>query len=144
MAVRAFGILVDDAAEAFRIATENGATPARSPVVLTAPLPTPAEAAIDGQPAAAASSSLCISEIKLYGDCVLRFVSGGYEGAYLPGWQAVVGAPAVSYGLQRLDHAVGNVPHLMPQVEYMARCLGEWVVRIVGRGRGTVHSAQRA
>ena len=30
----------------------------------------------------------------------------------------------MSYGLQRIDHAVGNVPELIPQVEYMAKCLG--------------------
>lgn len=31
----------------------------------------------------------------------------------------------MSYGLERLDHAVGNVPELIPQVEYMARAVGE-------------------
>lgn len=31
----------------------------------------------------------------------------------------------VTYGLQRLDHAVGNVPELIPQVEYMRKALGE-------------------
>jgi len=30
----------------------------------------------------------------------------------------------VSYGLERLDHAVGNVPELIPQVEYMAKAFG--------------------
>ncbi len=50
------------------------------------------------------------------------------QGAFLPGYQPVPDAPKVSYGLQRLDHAVGNVPELIPQVEYMARCLGERVL----------------
>lgn len=36
------------------------------------------------------------AEVKLYGDCVLRFVSGSYEGPFLPGWQAVEDAPHVS------------------------------------------------
>lgn len=36
------------------------------------------------------------AEIKLYGDCVLRFVSGDFEGPFLPGWQAVEDAPHVS------------------------------------------------
>ncbi|KAL4451461.1 hypothetical protein ABPG75_007123 [Micractinium tetrahymenae] len=109
LAVRAFGILVDDAAEAFRISTENGGVGVQPPVTLKDE---------------ATGASLTFAEIKLYGDCVLRFVSGDYEGAYLPGYQLVTDAPQVSYGLQRLDHAVGNVPKLIPQVEYMRKALG--------------------
>ena len=40
----------------------------------------------------------------------------------------------VSYGLERLDHAVGNVPDLIPQVEYMAKAFGELVLCAVGTG----------
>ncbi|PSC69061.1 4-hydroxyphenylpyruvate dioxygenase [Micractinium conductrix] len=109
MAVRAFGILVDDAAEAYRISTSRGGVGVRPPVTCAD---------------AATGTSLTFSEIKLYGDCVLRFVSGDYEGAYIPGYTVVADAPQVSYGLQRIDHAVGNVPELIPQVEYMAKCLG--------------------
>ena len=47
------------------------------------------------------------------------------QGPFLPGYSAVEGAPAVSYGLQRLDHAVGNVPELMPVLDYVARVFGE-------------------
>ncbi|KAL4441075.1 hypothetical protein ABPG77_010506 [Micractinium sp. CCAP 211/92] len=109
LAVRAFGILVDDAAEAFRISTENGAIPVRPPATLRDDV---------------TGTSLVFAEIKLYGNCVLRFVSGDFEGAYLPGYQAISDAPQVSYGLRRLDHAVGNVPELIPQVEYMRKALG--------------------
>ncbi|EFN58665.1 hypothetical protein CHLNCDRAFT_20078 [Chlorella variabilis] len=109
MAVRAFGILVDDAAEAYRIATAHGGVGVAPPTTRTD---------------AASGTSLTWSEVQLYGDCVLRFVSGDYEGAFIPGYQPVEDAPQVSYGLQRLDHAVGNVPELIPQVEYMARSLG--------------------
>ena len=55
---------MDDAAEAIRISTENGAAPVRPPVTLRDD---------------ATGAALVFSEIKLYGDCVLRFVSGDYE-----------------------------------------------------------------
>ncbi|KAI7838946.1 hypothetical protein COHA_007305 [Chlorella ohadii] len=109
LAVRAFGILVDDAAEAYHMSTANGGIGVRTPVTLTDE---------------ATGQTCTYAEVKLYGDCVLRFVSGSYEGPFLPGWQAVEDAPHVSYGLERLDHAVGNVPELIPQVEYMAKAFG--------------------
>lgn len=126
MAVRAFGILVDDAAEAYAISTANGGIGVHPPVTLSDE---------------ATGTRLVFSEIKLYGDCVLRFVSGDYEGAYLPGYAAVTDAPCVSYGLQRLDHAVGNVHELIPQVEYMAKALG-WheFAEFVAEDVGTVDS----
>jgi 4-hydroxyphenylpyruvate dioxygenase len=103
------GIVVNDAAEAFRISTENGGVPVAAPVTRSDP---------------ASGTSLTWAEIKLYGDCVLRFVSGDFQGPYLPGYEPVTDSPQPSFGLQRLDHAVGNVPQLMPQVRYMARALG--------------------
>jgi 4-hydroxyphenylpyruvate dioxygenase len=101
--------VVNDAAEAFRISTENGGVPVAAPVTRSDP---------------ASGTSLTWAEIKLYGDCVLRFVSGDFQGPYLPGYEPVTDSPQPSFGLQRLDHAVGNVPQLMPQVRYMARALG--------------------
>jgi hypothetical protein len=62
------GILVDDAAEAYRIATENGGVGVRPPVTLTD---------------AGSGQRQMLAEIKLYGDCVLRFVSGDFE---VGGW----------------------------------------------------------
>ena len=42
------------------------------------------------------NAQTCVfSEIKLYGDCVLRFVSGDYDGPFLPGWEPVPDAPRV-------------------------------------------------
>jgi len=43
----------------------------------------------------------------------------------------------VSYGLERLDHAVGNVPELIPQVEYMAKAFGAFF----GCARGVRHAS---
>lgn len=68
------GILVDDAAEAFRISTENGAIPVRLPATLRDDV---------------TGTSLVFAEIKLYGDCVLRFVSGDFEvGRWGAEWRA--------------------------------------------------------
>ncbi len=64
-----------------------------------------------------------ISEVKLYGDVVLRYMSGTYGGVYLPNYTPVDG-PHISYGITRLDHAVGNVPHLLEAVNYVAKFTG--------------------
>jgi 4-hydroxyphenylpyruvate dioxygenase len=56
--------VVNDAAEAFRISTENGGVPVAAPVTRSDP---------------ASGTSLTWAEIKLYGDCVLRFVSGDFQ-----------------------------------------------------------------
>ena len=43
----------------------------------------------------------------------------------MPGYEAVKGGPGLSYGLERLDHAVSNVHDLMPAVRYLASATGE-------------------
>jgi hypothetical protein len=55
---------VDDAAEAFRISTSRGGDPVSPPWTRTD---------------AASGTSCTCAEIRLYGDCVLRFVSGGFQ-----------------------------------------------------------------
>jgi len=64
-----------------------------------------------------------VSEVLLYGDVVLRYVSGEMKGPFLPGYELVSGRP-ISYGLERLDHAVGNVPQLLPVANYIMRFTG--------------------
>lgn len=68
-----------------------------------------------------------VSEIRAYGDVVLRFISrhDGFDGAFLPAYQAV--APSSSsqdYGLERIDHAVGNVWDLLESVNYVGKMTG--------------------
>lgn len=106
-AVKAVGVVVADAAEAYRLSTENGAKGVTGPTVLTD----------DG-------GKQVISEIHLYGDVVLRFVQNvDHKGPFLPGYVKEEGLP-LNYGLKRLDHAVGNVPVLLDQVNYMMKALG--------------------
>jgi 4-hydroxyphenylpyruvate dioxygenase len=68
-----------------------------------------------------------MSEIFIYnGDTILRFMeySEGYTGPYLPLYQAVTDPHPLDYGIQRMDHVVGNVPELEPIVEQFKKWLG--------------------
>ena len=67
LAVRAVGIRVKDAAEAFTLSTTAGA------VAVTPPYTT-----VDK----VTSKSLTISEIKLFGDSLIRWVSGDFDGEH--------------------------------------------------------------
>lgn len=117
LGVRAIAIEVDDADEAFRFSVAHGARPISPPVTL--------------------GESVVISEVHLYGDAVLRFVS--YKNPdpnptsnpdpsswFLPGFEAMDEGSSfpVDFGIRRLDHAVGNVPELAPAVEYVKRFTG--------------------
>lgn len=108
LGVRAVGVLVEDAADAHNKATANGAISRLEPVTLK-----------DEE----TGTEQVVSEVLLYGDVILRFVSGSYQGPFLAGYTAVESEP-LSYGLQRLDHAVGNVHDLEKAVNYIARITG--------------------
>ncbi|DBA02629.1 TPA: hypothetical protein N0F65_012001, partial [Lagenidium giganteum] len=76
LAVRALGIEVGDAKEAYEISVKNGAIGVSEPKVLTDEL---------------SGKKTVISEVKLYGDVVIRWISGDYEGPFIPGYEAVDG-----------------------------------------------------
>lgn len=124
LGVRAIGIEVADAEDAFKAAVSNGAIAVLDPTQLSDDF-----------------GKVTLAEVKLYGDVVLRFVSGEYSGPFIPGYEAAKDSPEVSYGLQRLDHAVGNVPELMPVVEYVAGFTGfHEFAEFVAEDVGTVDS----
>lgn len=104
LAVRAMGLRVGDAAAAYAASVKHGGVGVQAPTVLAD---------------AASGASPTVAEVSLYGDVVFRYVSGDYAGPFLPGYAPVPDAVPVSYGLRRLDHAVGNVPHLIPAVDYI-------------------------
>jgi 4-hydroxyphenylpyruvate dioxygenase len=82
-----------------------------------------------------------VSEVKLYGDVVLRYVSGSYKGPFLAGYEDMPDAPKLSYGIQRLDHAVGNVHNLLEAVSYIIRFTGfHEFAEFVAEDVGTVDS----
>lgn len=113
LGVRAVGVLVEDAEEAFRISVANGAIPEYEPHRWLE------------DASSKVSPGAIVSEVKLYGDVVLRYVSffNGYDGPFLPQYEKVK-APPLSYGLSRLDHAVGNVHNLLESVQYIANFTG--------------------
>jgi hypothetical protein len=47
------------------------------------------------------------------------------QGVYLPGYSATPDEPHISYGLQRLDHAVGNVHKLVEALEHIIGFTGQ-------------------
>lgn len=49
--------------------------------------------------------------------CLFAFVC--LQGIYLPGFTPTPDEPQISYGLQRLDHAVGNVHKLVEALEHI-------------------------
>jgi len=106
--VGAIGIEVPDAANAYKISTQNGATGVCEPTTLQYP---------DG-------SKVIIAEIVAYddgvekptgfGDTLLRFiqydnVTEANRDLYLPGYKAVKDKTNLDYGIARIDHVVGNV-----------------------------------
>ncbi|XP_074578831.1 4-hydroxyphenylpyruvate dioxygenase [Curcuma longa] len=114
LAVRAIAVEVGDAAEAFRVSVARGARPAFPPVDL--------------------GEGFALAEVEIYGDVVLRYISCPKVApsspklpAFLPGFEDIEefeATPRPTYGLRRLDHAVGNVPELLPAVRYIAGFTG--------------------
>lgn len=128
---QAIGIEVEDAAHAYeqcieRCGSDGSSASVRRPTRVTD---------VDGRGGAT------ISEVRAYGDVVLRFISfeepeskmvgegavggdadgggrgGGFEGAFLPNFVDVQGGEArEDFGLQRADHIVGNVWDMLEQV----------------------------
>ena len=45
------------------------------------------------------------------------------QGSFLAGYQHVDSTP-ISYGIQRIDHAVGNVPHMHETLDYIKSLTG--------------------
>lgn len=96
----------DDASKAHDVAVQNGAKSVLAPQTL-----------------ATEAGTTVVSEVHAYGDVVLRFVSGDFKGPFLSTFTAVE-PQGESYGLQRLDHCVGNVPKLFDVTDYLMAITG--------------------
>ena len=108
--MRSIGIIVKDAKEAHDISVANGAISILPPTELH-----------DEKHA----SSMIISEIKLYGDTVIRWISGDFNGSYLPGYEETPRSDVNAHlGLLRIDHIVGNVPNLFDAIDYIINAIG--------------------
>jgi len=114
LAARAIALEVKSASDAFHAAVGRGAKPVVEPTLM---------------PACAGQTKLVggempgceLAEVELYGDVVLRFLSfseksdkeleAGLRLPFLP-HLSPTGKKRKSFGLRRIDHAVGNVPNL--------------------------------
>eukprot|EP01123_Difflugia_compressa_P013984 TRINITY_DN683_c0_g1_i1.p1 TRINITY_DN683_c0_g1~~TRINITY_DN683_c0_g1_i1.p1 ORF type:complete len:432 (-),score=75.19 TRINITY_DN683_c0_g1_i1:47-1342(-) len=113
--VAVIGIRVANATEAYQLATgqnqpdkENWAKGRTPPTV------------VKGE-----TGLVIISEIFLYGDTILRFVEyQNYDGVFIPGYQPYKDPCPLDYGIERMDHVVGNVPELQPVIEMIKKWLG--------------------
>ncbi|KAE8708062.1 4-hydroxyphenylpyruvate dioxygenase [Hibiscus syriacus] len=96
--------------------------------------------------------SVAKSDVKLYGDVVLRYISynkntNSHPDSFLPGFEKVeeeLSYP-LDYGIRRLDHAVGNVPELGPSVSYVKSFTGfhefaEFTAKDVGTSESGLNS----
>lgn len=113
LAVRAVGILVKDAKLAHDVSVANGAISVLQPTELN-----------DEKK----SLTMLISEIRLYGDTVIRWISGGNSNcSFLPNYKELTLPSEInnhSIGLLRVDHIVGNVPKLFDAVDYLMNATG--------------------
>lgn len=125
LAVRAVGLRVEDAQQAYEVSVANGGVGVLKPYTMKDE---------------ATGATQVISEVLLYGDVVLRYVSGDFKGPFNPLYEAV-DVPPLCYGLQRLDHAVGNVPELIKAVHYIMSFTGfHEFAEFVAEDVGTVDS----
>ena len=108
LAVKAVGVLVADAADAYNKSVANGAKGVLAPTIIKDK---------------ATGGSTCISEIEMFGDTVIRWISGDFSGPFLPNYEPTP-APDATFGLVRLDHAVSNVPNLFEAVDYLMNATG--------------------
>ena len=113
LAARAIGIEVKDAKVAFENSVAKGARPVLEPTFV----PT-----CQGQKNLGQTLSGCqVAEVELYGDVVLRYVSFPDDKTFeqrmpfLPHLSPIQGKMAErdTFGIARIDHAVGNVPDLL-------------------------------
>ena len=69
-----------------------------------------------------------IAEVRAYGDVVLRFLSrepGYTDDLLLPTYKSTPPPKKpLDYGIERVDHAVGNVWDLLESVNYISRMTG--------------------
>jgi len=107
LGVRALGIRVEDAHEAFEQSVRNGAVPVMEPIQLQDEM-----------------GDMTVAEVELYGDVVLRYVSGDFQGEYLPGYTHTDVKKPHTWGPSRVDHAVGNVYNLAQTVDYITKFTG--------------------
>lgn len=137
LAARAIAIQVKDASNAFEAAVDRGAEPVLEPTTIQ---PCAAQKKLIIQDNEDDLLACQLAEVKLYGDVVLRFLSFPKNNKnndntlkpikgdapklpFMP-HLAPTGKQRPSFGLTRIDHAVGNVPNLAKALEKISAFTG--------------------
>lgn len=107
--MRAVTIRVADATIAYEESVKNGAVGALPPHQLQCRY---------------TNKSATISEIRLFNDTVIRWLSGDFDGHALPNYEPVPVVHNHNIGLDRADHIVSNVPKLFEAVDYLMGATG--------------------
>jgi 4-hydroxyphenylpyruvate dioxygenase len=108
--VKVIALSVPDAAHAYREATQRGATGVSEPHEITDE-----------------HGTVKLATIQAYGDTLHTFVErGGYDGAFLPGFERIDDGTQDSGMLLTIDHIVGNVElgHMDEWVKYYEDVFG--------------------
>ncbi|POO01193.1 4-hydroxyphenylpyruvate dioxygenase [Trema orientale] len=135
LGVRAIAVEVDDAELAFATSVAHGAKPFSPPLTL--------------------EDRVVLSEVTLYGDVVLRYVSykpdpnpDPSSWFFLPGFEPVTSTEPndLDLGIRRLDHVAGNVARLGQAVSYVKGFTGfhefaEFTAEEVGTSESGLNSA---
>ena len=126
LAAKAIGLHVRDTKSAFDAAVAKGATPVLEPTLV--------ETCLGQKKVGGAGEGCRMAEVALYGDVVLRFVSYADDPSastlarlpFLPHLAPVTGkiADKETYGIYKIDHAVGNVPNLLDALTYVSEFTG--------------------
>ena len=107
-AARAIGWNVEDVEATFNTMVQNGGIPVLHPVLVKD---------FKGE-----KGSCMMAEVSLYGDAVVRLIDArNYTGGFLPNYEDVVapGTKLGKYGIDRIDHIVGNVHNLQQTLTYL-------------------------
>ena len=113
LAVYAVAINVEDVQATFDTMVLNGGIPVKHPVIVK-----------DADPE---KGSCAMAEVLLYGEVSLRLIDAReYKGTFLPNYQDVVapGTKLGKYGIERIDHIVGNVHSLKATLTYLRNMTG--------------------
>uniref|UniRef100_A0A7S3HU75 4-hydroxyphenylpyruvate dioxygenase n=1 Tax=Spumella elongata TaxID=89044 RepID=A0A7S3HU75_9STRA len=113
--VHAVGITVKDVQATFDIMVANGGIVVQEPTRV-----------VDANPERGFAD---IAEIKLYGDVSLRLIDAtNFKGSFLPNFEDVKVADEKyalgKYGIERIDHIVGNVHDLQATLKYIKNMTG--------------------
>jgi 4-hydroxyphenylpyruvate dioxygenase len=131
LAAKAIGIEVRDTTAAYQAAVSRGAIPVLGPTRVET---------CEGQKKLGVTIGGCqLAEVQLYGDVVLRFVSFDKDYGldskeassrvhfpFLPHLAPVTGkiSKRETFGIHRIDHAVGNVANLLAELTYVSTFSG--------------------